>query len=87
VDPKVLADERDVELFLAALKKTRSIANYPGFARMLKREMQPGPEVQTDEQLIDYIRNEVVTTYHPTGTCKVCVCAYQREVLINISDD
>ncbi|KAG2182164.1 hypothetical protein INT43_007091 [Umbelopsis isabellina] len=71
VDPKVLSDERDVELFLAALKKTRNIAKYPGFARMLKREIQPGSAEHTDEQLVDYIRKEVVTTYHPTGTCKM----------------
>lgn len=72
VDPKVLSDKRDVELFLAAFKKTRNIAEYPGFARMLKREIQPGSAAQTDEQLVDYIRKEVVTTYHPAGTCKVC---------------
>lgn len=59
-----------MELFVAALKKTKAIANYPGFAKMLKREIQPG-SWDSDEKLADYVRREIVTTYHPTGTCKV----------------
>lgn len=75
VDPNVLSDPRDVELFVAALKKTKAITSYPAFAKMLKREIQPG-NLDTDHQLADYVRKEIVTTYHPTGTCKVTIALF-----------
>jgi len=33
------------------------------------QEIYPGPEVQDDEQLERYIRNNVVTYHHQVGTC------------------
>ena len=72
VDPKVLSDPRDVELYVAAFKKTLKIVNQPEFSKYLKRKIQPGP-LSTDEEIADYVRKEIVTTYHPAGTCKVCV--------------
>lgn len=72
MDPKVLSDPRDVELYVAAFKKTLKIINQPEFSKYLKRKIQPGP-LSTDEEIADYVRKEIVTTYHPAGTCKVCV--------------
>jgi len=34
-------------------------------------EFQPGPEVESDEQLLDYARRRGGTVYHPTSTCKM----------------
>ncbi|CAO3663173.1 unnamed protein product [Umbelopsis ramanniana] len=70
VDPKVLSDPRDVELYVAAFKKTLKIINQPEFSKYLKRKIQPGP-LSTDEEIADYVRKEIVTTYHPAGTCKM----------------
>jgi choline dehydrogenase len=77
VDPNVLSDPRDVELFIAAFKKTKAITNQPGFTKFLKREIQPGA-LSTDEQIADYVRKEIVTTYHPAGTCKVCMLSVRH---------
>ena len=32
-------------------------------------EYSPGPEVQSDDQIAEYLRNNVETCYHPVGTC------------------
>ena len=32
-------------------------------------EYCPGPEVQSDDQIAEYLRNNVETCYHPVGSC------------------
>mgnify|MGYP005671285617 CR=1 FL=1 len=39
--------------------------------KFVVREYLPGPEVKTDEQLLDSARNIAQTIYHPTSTCKM----------------
>lgn len=33
--------------------------------------MLPGPQVQTDEQLLEHLREYAATVFHPVGTCKM----------------
>jgi choline dehydrogenase/4-pyridoxate dehydrogenase len=37
----------------------------------IARQIAPGAGVKTDEQLEAFVRNSVVTTHHPCGTCKM----------------
>ena len=34
-------------------------------------EIAPGPEYQTDDEMVEWIKNNAETTYHPVGTCKM----------------
>ena len=34
-------------------------------------EIAPGAQVQTDDELLDWVRHNAETTYHPVGTCKM----------------
>jgi len=40
-------------------------------ARHISSEHIPGPEYQTDEQLLEAARNVSNTIYHPTSTCRI----------------
>ena len=33
------------------------------------RELAPGAHLRSDAELLDYVRNNVATLYHPVGTC------------------
>jgi choline dehydrogenase len=55
----------------ACVKLTREIFGQPAFARYHAREMQPGPEVQTDEQIDAFVRQHIETAYHPSCSCKM----------------
>jgi choline dehydrogenase-like flavoprotein len=35
--------------------------------------VEPGPSVQTDEQIKEWVRLNAETVYHPVGTCKMGV--------------
>ena len=34
-------------------------------------EIAPGGDIQGDDELLDWVRNNAETTYHPVGTCKM----------------
>ena len=34
-------------------------------------EIAPGANVETDEEILDWVINTAETTYHPVGTCKM----------------
>jgi len=61
----------DAATFVFGLKAARKIAKQSPFAEWIKREVAPGPDVQTDEQLSAYARSVAHTVYHPAGTTKM----------------
>jgi choline dehydrogenase len=34
-------------------------------------EIQPGFEISTDDDILEFIKNKAETVYHPSGTCKM----------------
>ena len=73
----VIAEGVDSEADLAALRTSirmiRDIARQPAFAGTIGAEVMPGPDVQSDSALDDYVRSSVVTIFHPVGTCRMGV--------------
>ena len=45
----------------------------PAFRPYLRAERLPGPEAQSDAEVLDYARQHGKTDYHPVGTCKMGV--------------
>jgi choline dehydrogenase len=66
-----LSDAGDRATSVAALRLARRIAAQPALARLIVREVRPGPEVQSDAGLLDHIIKLGATSYHPIGTCKM----------------
>jgi choline dehydrogenase len=71
--PNYLSDEVDQRAIVAGLKASRQILAGPAMAPYVEAEFQPGPSVQTDEELLAYARQRGGTVYHPTSTCKMGV--------------
>src|SRR5262249_47999264 len=40
-------------------------------ARVVVREHSPGPEIATDEELLQFAKEKGTTIFHPCGTCKM----------------
>ena len=55
----------------ACVRLTREIFAQPAFDRYRGREIQPGADVQTDEQIDAFIRAKVESAYHPSCSCKM----------------
>jgi choline dehydrogenase len=61
----------DREVTLEAMRITRRIMTAPAMQGIATDEIAPGMNVQTDDELLDWVRNNAETTYHPVGTCKM----------------
>jgi choline dehydrogenase-like flavoprotein len=61
----------DAATIVAGLKAAREIAKQAPFSNWIKREVAPGPNVNTDEELSEYGRRVAHTVYHPAGTTKM----------------
>lgn len=71
VDLGYLSDERDLVTLREGIKLARSLGRRPEWKEYLGTEVYPGPEIQTDQQIEEYIRNTVHTTNALVGTCKM----------------
>jgi choline dehydrogenase len=73
--PKILfnylSEPDDWTEMRACVRLTREIFAQPAFDRYRGRELQPGPEVQTDEQIDAFVRAKVESAYHPSCSCKM----------------
>lgn len=63
--------ENDRKAIVAALRKVRDIFMAPALEKHRGTEFKPGPLAQSDEQILDYVRAEAESVYHPVGTCKM----------------
>jgi choline dehydrogenase len=66
-----MAHEKDWADFRTAIRLTREIFAQEAFAPYYKHEIQPGKDVQTDDELNGFIREHVESAYHPCGTAKM----------------
>jgi choline dehydrogenase len=66
-----LSSELDRSGLLAAMRKARQVMNSPSMQEVLGAEIAPGAALQTDDELLDWVRDNAETTYHPVGTCKM----------------
>jgi choline dehydrogenase len=71
IDPGYLSDERDGRALAAGLKMAREFVTAKPMAEICSSELAPGAHVRSDADLLQYVRNSVVTLYHPVGTCSM----------------
>ncbi|MBN8831244.1 MAG: SIMPL domain-containing protein, partial [Sphingomonadales bacterium] len=71
IDPKLLAVESDIAPLVRALKIARAAFGSAAFDRYKAREVAPGLDVATDNELADYIRETAYTVHHPVGSCRM----------------
>ena len=59
--------------WVEAIRVARDILNQPAFAPYNDGELSPGPEVETDEQILDWVRADAETALHPSCTAAMGV--------------
>lgn len=65
------ADPADQRAAIEGLKFGRKIAQTEPMASCVDYELSPGKDVQSDEELIAYCRENGLSLLHPVGTCKM----------------
>ena len=57
--------------FRTCIRLTRELFEQEAFKPYSGREIQPGPDAQSDAELDDFIRDHVESAFHPCGTCRM----------------
>ncbi|MGF1741895.1 choline dehydrogenase [Vibrio profundum] len=66
-----LQHQDDIEGFRQCVRLTREIIEQPAFDAYRDDEIQPGKQVQTNEQIDAFVRSSVESAYHPSCSCKM----------------
>jgi choline dehydrogenase len=66
-----LSTAQDRREWLEAVTVARHILGQPAFSRYDAGEVSPGPDVATDEQILDWIGRDAETALHPSCTARM----------------
>ncbi|SFO94626.1 choline dehydrogenase [Bradyrhizobium sp. Ghvi] len=71
VQPNYLSDPQDRRTTIGGLRLIRRLLSTPELAQYLQNETLPGPDVTTDDELLDYSYRNGTTCYHLIGTARM----------------
>ena len=70
-DPAFLETAYDRQTAVAAVRRARDIAAQSPLREIIAEESVPGPQVESDEAILQTIRDTGLPTQHMVGTCKM----------------
>ena len=71
INPNYMAEDRDRRTVIAGLRTVRDWFNTPPLKQYLVAETFPGPDVESDDELLAYAREMGSTVFHATCSCKM----------------
>ena len=71
IQPNYLSEESDRAVTIKAMKLARSLMHTKSMRPYFDGEEYPGPEIKSDDELLDAARHWGSTTYHVMGTCRM----------------
>ena len=69
--PNYLDTQNDRNLMLEGIHLMRKMTSAPAFKQVIEEEILPGSDVNTDEQLAEFIKDNAWTVFHQCGTCRM----------------
>ena len=66
-----LSTEQDRREWVEAVRAARHILTQPAFAPFNAGEISPGPAVETDEQILDWVKHDAETALHPSCSARM----------------
>ncbi|TNM49533.1 choline dehydrogenase [Nocardioides albidus] len=66
-----LSTPTDRKEWVEAVRVARDILNQPAFAPYNAGELSPGPSVETDDEILEWVRKDAETALHPSCTAKM----------------
>lgn len=75
-----LSNSLDRETLVSGVKLIRKIMNSETMQEFCGEEIQPGKSFDTDEDILNFIKEKAETVYHPSGTCKM---GFDQEAVVD----
>ncbi|WP_168602102.1 GMC family oxidoreductase N-terminal domain-containing protein [Novosphingobium sp. SG707] len=67
----LLSDERDRAAMIHGYRVLRELVRQPALAGVTGAMTRPALEPESDEAILDHVRETAMTAYHPSGTCRM----------------
>jgi len=77
-----LSNSLDRETLVSGVKLIRKLMNSETMQEFCGEEVQPGKNLDTDEDILNFIKEKAETVYHPSGTCKM---GFDQEAVVDKS--
>ncbi|MEO1949442.1 GMC oxidoreductase, partial [Thioclava sp.] len=71
IAPNYLSTEGDRRVAAEAIRQVRRVASQPAFSKYKPEEYKPGPDYQTEADLVKAAGDIGTTIFHPVGTCRM----------------
>ncbi|WP_298443504.1 choline dehydrogenase [uncultured Ferrimonas sp.] len=71
IDLNLLSDPRDIAVMIKGVRKVRQYMQSAALSHCYDGEILPGEQVQTDDQITEFLRQKANHVYHPAGSCKM----------------
>ncbi|MGK7879444.1 MAG: GMC family oxidoreductase [Crocosphaera sp.] len=71
ISPNYLQCDTDLKVLIRGIELARELAHTKAFDEFRGRELGPGADVKSPQQLSEYVRQVASTVWHPVGTCKM----------------
>ncbi|KAF8959585.1 hypothetical protein BDZ97DRAFT_1666899 [Flammula alnicola] len=71
IDPQYFSHPADITVLRQGIKLARQIGATAPLSASLGTEVTPGPNVQSDQDIENWLRNSAGTEYHPQGACSM----------------
>lgn len=71
VNPNYLGHPDDIRHLRDGMRAARDILAARPLSDIVRREILPGGDAQTDAEIDEHVRRTVKTDYHPVGTCRM----------------
>ena len=68
---RFLQTEGDRRAAIDAIRRAREVVEAPPFGDYIAEELQPGPQVQSDEEILHFLTTMGTITHHMVGTCRM----------------
>lgn len=71
INPNFIGDEADLRAAVESVRAIRKVMAQESLASVIEEEIQPGPHIQSDAEIGEWVRRVATTMWHPVGTCRM----------------
>jgi choline dehydrogenase-like flavoprotein len=71
IHPNFMGEEEDLKAAVESVRAIRKVMAQKSLAPVITEEIDPGPRVQSDAEIGEWVKRAVTTMFHPVGTCRM----------------
>ena len=71
INPNFVGEEEDLRAAVESVRAIREVMAQESLASVIEEEMDPGPHIQLDAEIGEWVKRVVTTMWHPVGTCRM----------------